>query len=137
MNMTSTAIIPLTRLTPAEWAHAGAKAANCARLQQAGFPVPDGIVVMAQATVRDLATIAAHPWFDELPEDTRFAVRSSGIGEDGEGESFAGIHETVLDVPRERLAAAIDTCLASSRAPQALDTAAPRACPPTRSKWHC
>lgn len=121
MNMTSPAIIPLGRLMAAEQAHAGAKAANCARLQQAGFPVPDGLVVMAHATARDLATIAAHPWFDGLPEDTRFAVRSSGIGEDGEGESFAGIHDTVLDVPREGLAAAIDTCLASSRAPRALE----------------
>ena len=121
MNVTSTAIIPLGRLTPAEQAHAGAKAANCARLKQAGFPVPDGLVVMAQATPRDLAAIARDPWFDGMPADARFAVRSSGIGEDGEGESFAGIHETVLDVPRDGLAAAIDTCLASSRAPQALE----------------
>lgn len=121
MNMTSTAIIPLGRLTPAEQAQAGAKAANCARLKQAGFPVPDGLVAMAQATARDLASIAGHPWFDEQSPDTRYAVRSSGIGEDGEGESFAGIHETVLDVPREGLAAAVATCLASSRAPQALE----------------
>src|SRR5580765_1200405 len=119
--MTRTAIIPLGRLTPVEQAHAGAKAANCARLKQAGFPVPDGLVVMAQATARDHAAIASDPWFDGMPADARFAVRSSGIGEDGEGDSFAGIHETLLDVPRDGLVAAIDTCLASARAPQALE----------------
>src|SRR5215510_11611926 len=121
MNMTTTAIVPLDRLTPAEQAHAGGKAANCARLRQAGFPVPDGLVVLALATAEDLASIAQHPWFDGMAEEARFAVRSSGIGEDGEGESFAGIHETVLDVARSGLAEAIDTCLASSRSRQALE----------------
>ena len=67
MNMTSTAIVPLGRLTPGERAHAGAKAANCARLKQAGFPVPDGLVVMAQAAPQDLAAIARDPWFDGMP----------------------------------------------------------------------
>jgi phosphoenolpyruvate synthase/pyruvate phosphate dikinase len=121
MNVTSTAIVPLDRLTPVEQAHAGAKAANCARLKQAGFPVPDGLIVMAHATAQDLASIARHPWFDAVGDDARFAVRSSGIGEDGEGESFAGVHETVLDVPRSGLAEAIETCFASSRSPQALE----------------
>ena len=121
MTSRNTTIIPLGRLTPAGQAQAGAKAANCARLKQAGFQVPDGIVVTAQATPRDLAAVPNHPWFDGLPADTLFAVRSSGIGEDGDDESFAGIHETVLDVRRSDLTAAINTCLASSRSPQALE----------------
>src|SRR5262245_13495272 len=121
MNMTTTAIVPLDRLTPAEQGHAGGKAANCAGLRQAGFPVPDGLVVMAQATAQYLRSIAQHPWFDTMEESARFAVRSSGIGEDGEGESFAGIHETVLDVSRSGLAEAMKTCLASSRSAQALE----------------
>ena len=33
---------------------------------------------------------------------TRFAVRSSGIGEDSAGHSFAGMHETLLNVERDR-----------------------------------
>ena len=37
-----------------------------------------------------------------------FAVRSSGIAEDGAERSFAGMYESVLDVPADELAAAAD-----------------------------
>ena len=55
------------------------------------------------------------------PAGASFAVRSSGIGEDGEGESFAGIHQTLLDVPRSGLAEAVLRCRASAFAPEALE----------------
>ena len=45
-----------------------------------------------------------------------FAVRSSGIAEDGAEHSFAGMYETVLDVRRDDLPAAVDRCLASATA---------------------
>ena len=56
------------------------------------------------------------PWFDTLPADTRFAVRSSGIGEDSAGHSFAGIHETQLNVERGRLVEAVVLRAADPRA---------------------
>jgi phosphohistidine swiveling domain-containing protein len=108
------AIVPLDRLVPEDQPRAGGKAFNCARLKQAGFPVPDGLVVCATAGAADIAGIAAHPWFDGLAPDVTFAVRSSGIDEDGEGESFAGIHHTALDVPRSQVAQAIARCRASA-----------------------
>jgi hypothetical protein len=59
----------------------------------------------------------AHRWFLGVPGDELFAVRSSGIDEDGAGESFAGIHETLLNVARADLANAIRHLPAIAQAP--------------------
>ena len=48
-------------------------------------------------------------------------MRSSGIGEDGAGQSFAGIHQTCLDVAPRRPPAAVAACRASGRTTQALE----------------
>jgi phosphohistidine swiveling domain-containing protein len=88
----------------------GGKASNCARLLRAGFPVPPGLVILASAADGELAHLQEHPWIVAQPATTRFAVRSSGIGEDGAGHSFAGIHETLLNVAPEDLAAAALAC---------------------------
>src|SRR5262245_8237102 len=97
----------------------GGKAYNCAQLKQAGFPVPDALVVTAAATDDDVAVVADHPWIQALPSDTLFAVRSSGLAEDSEGDSFAGIHETSLNVSRDQLADAIIACRRSGQSEQA------------------
>ena len=76
--------------------------------------MPDGLVVMA-AQATGISRRRRDPWFEPCRPAARFAVRSSGIGEDGEGGSFAGIHETVLDVPRSALRPRPRHCLASSR----------------------
>ena len=113
-------ITPLDRLTPDQADRSGAKAYNCALLRQAGFRVPDGLVVMANASSEDLAGLERHPWFDAQPEATLFAVRSSGIGEDGDGQSFAGIHYTSLNVPRAEVRQVVEACRASGHTSQAL-----------------
>jgi phosphohistidine swiveling domain-containing protein len=110
---------PLDRLLPADAARAGGKAFNCARLKQAGFPVPDGLVVFAGASDGAVTAVAEHEWFDSLPATCLFAVRSSGLGEDSPTHSFAGIHETMLNVPRGELSAAVAACRASARSPRA------------------
>jgi len=112
-------IARLDDLLPEEAPRAGGKASNCARLKQAGFPVPDGIVVLSTAVDENIAAIGRHRWFLGVPGDERFAVRSSGIDEDGAGESFAGIHETRLNVARADLANAIDICRRSAGSAQA------------------
>jgi len=109
----------LDRLRHSDATRAGGKAFNCARLKQAGFPVPDGLVVFADASDGAIAAVAAHEWFDSLPAGCLSAVRSSGLGEDGATHSFAGIHETMLDVPRGELATAVAACRASARSPRA------------------
>jgi rifampicin phosphotransferase len=110
----------LDEVTAADEARGGAKAFNCARLKQAGFPVPDGLVVLSDAPHEELAGVVNHAWFDGLPADTRFAVRSSGIGEDSGGHSFAGIHHTALGVRRDDLGEAIAACRMSASTRQAL-----------------
>src|SRR2546425_2377609 len=85
----------------------GGKASNCARLKQAGIPVPDGLVIPTDATDADVRQLASGPWLASLPADALFAVRSSGIGEDSEGHSFAGIHETQLNVRRDQIVEAV------------------------------
>jgi pyruvate,water dikinase len=114
-------IAPLDRITPDQAIRSGAKAYNCARLKQAGFRVPDGLVVMANASTDDLALLESHPWFDAQSEATLYAVRSSGIGEDGDDQSFAGIHHTALNVRRADVRQAVEACRASGHTSQALD----------------
>ncbi|HEV7651067.1 MAG TPA: PEP/pyruvate-binding domain-containing protein [Actinophytocola sp.] len=110
-------------------ARAGAKAAVLARMRRAGFPVPDGVVVLADAL---RAHLEATPTEDELlttPLDPRLrqalvsargelaaplAVRSSGIDEDGAQASHAGQYDTVLNVRGDdELVDAVRACWAS------------------------
>ena len=102
MIMMSGILKTLDELSAADLGSIGGKAYNCARLKQAGFPVPDGIVIPKDVADSELRALPGDPWFDTLPAGTRFAVRSSGIGEDSEGHSFAGVHETQLNVERLR-----------------------------------
>lgn len=50
----------------------------------------------------------------------RFAVRSSATGEDGSAASYAGLHETELDVPPAEIPAAVRRCWASLWSPAAV-----------------
>ncbi len=109
----------LDAITPGDLARVGGKAFNCARLKQAGFPVPDAIVVPSDAPDAAIQRLAGDPWLDTLPADTTFAVRSSGIGEDSAGHSFAGIHETHLNVERNQLLEAVLVCRRSAGSEQA------------------
>jgi len=111
-------ILPLDRIARDHFPRAGAKAFHCARLQQSGLPVPDGFVVTGDAS---------GPWTEELRSalqrfspETRFAVRSSGVDEDGSVHSFAGIYETVLNVPPSTVRSAVETCRKSAQSPRAM-----------------
>lgn len=118
--MTASAVRRLRGLRVADAAEVGGKAARLGDLIAAGARVPDGLVLtvaagemsaaergsLLRAGVADLGTGA-------------FAVRSSGVAEDGAERSFAGMYETVLDVPADELPAATDRVLASARAARA------------------
>ena len=120
MNLLVATFRTLDDVTPADQSSIGGKAFNCARLRQAGIPVPDGIVIPSDATDADIAQLARDSWFDTFPAGTLFAVRSSGLGEDSEGHSFAGIHETQLNVARDQIVEAVLVCRRSAQSDQAV-----------------
>jgi pyruvate,water dikinase len=101
----------------ADAADVGGKAASLGELLAAGVRVPEGVVLTAEAATRAPQErrwdIAAGAW-DLGPGP--FAVRSSGVAEDGAEHSYAGMYETVLGVPADRLAEATDRVIASGRA---------------------
>jgi pyruvate,water dikinase len=88
----------------------GGKAAALARLAAAGFDVPAFFVVTAPPDERALgvalAALGAGP----------FAVRSSGLQEDGAAHSHAGQFESILNVAPADVAAAIARVAASGDA---------------------
>ncbi len=84
---------------------AGGKGGTLARLYQAGYPVPNGFVIMPSAFVQN--ELSPHAWQQVVANlqdirrtngKTAFAVRSSALSEDSAFASFAGEFETVLDV---------------------------------------
>ncbi len=110
-------IRPLGRLTRHDAATVGAKAANLGELMTAGFPVPPGVVLSAEAFADFVAglpgpatpaTVLAATLSPALVDaivnalgslsEQPLAVRSSSLAEDLAGASFAGQYETVLDV---------------------------------------
>lgn len=99
----------------------GRKAAVLADLIAAGFPVPAGFAVGADArdggpgTLADLAAELGTA-LRELG-DGPVAVRSSGVAEDLAARSFAGQYESVLDVRGlNAVLEAVHTCWASADA---------------------
>ncbi|MES2261583.1 MAG: rhodanese-like domain-containing protein [Pseudomonadota bacterium] len=100
---------------------AGGKAVSLAHMARAGLPVPDGVVLDAAmwsgqgapavAQRRALAAVLRRLGGARC----RYAVRSSAPDEDGIAHSQAGRYVSLLDVPEEGVAQAIDTvCCAQS-----------------------
>ncbi|HEX8140591.1 MAG TPA: PEP/pyruvate-binding domain-containing protein [Pyrinomonadaceae bacterium] len=110
----------LEEITAEDAPRAGGKAYNCARLRQAGFPVPGGFVLLSDAPGGPALSRAVEEALRRWPKETLFAVRSSAADEDHAGHSFAGIHETKLNVPHASVMGAVEACKASVRSPQAL-----------------
>jgi rifampicin phosphotransferase len=117
--MVVTALKTLSEIDAGDRPLVGGKAYNCARLLQAGFPVPDGLAVPRDATEAELRALPNDAWFTRLPPESLFAVRSSGVGEDSAGHSFAGVHETQLNVHRRELLEAVLVCRRSAHSAQA------------------
>ncbi|HJS18858.1 MAG TPA: PEP/pyruvate-binding domain-containing protein [Anaerolineales bacterium] len=108
----------------------GGKAANLSRLARMYHRVPDGfslpVTVMDEAhplDMRDEITSAISDLMacHSLP-DFLAAVRSSAVDEDGETASFAGQHETYLNiVGADAIIQAVTRCWESARSERALE----------------
>ena len=106
-----------TELTVQEMPSAGGKGASLARLYQAGYPVPDGFVILPGAFKGD--ELESDAWQEVQAKLGRlgdahnqlvFAVRSSALSEDSAAASFAGEFETALGVSgTDEVRQAIDT----------------------------
>ena len=104
----------------------GGKAANLARLERLGLAVPPWYAVTTDAFERAReAGGLVDPALEQAIErahaarigdlETLVAVRSSAVGEDSSGESFAGLHDSFLFVKgREALLEAIRRVWASA-----------------------
>jgi phosphoenolpyruvate synthase/pyruvate phosphate dikinase len=99
-------VYPLHELPPTLFAAAGGKGGALARLRQAGYAVPDGVVILPAAfaggEIAPEAWHAVQAWVAAVPatqgRPPASAVRSSALSEDSASASFAGEFETVLDV---------------------------------------
>jgi phosphohistidine swiveling domain-containing protein len=92
-------------LTKDEEPLAGGKGRTLARLYRAGYPVPDGFIILPAAFAGD--DLAGEAWalvqlhLARLRKEDKggaLAVRSSALSEDSAVASYAGEFETVLDV---------------------------------------
>jgi rifampicin phosphotransferase len=92
----------------------GSKAANLAQLVAAGFPIPPGFVIPADAFADWPQVQAVLPAAASALGDGPLAVRSSAAAEDLAGASYAGLYESFLDVGRDQLADAVRRCWASA-----------------------
>ena len=115
--MTSIAIRRLSEVGMADVGEVGGKAAGLGELIAVGARVPDGVVLTAAAA--GMTANEREPLLRAAAEELGvgpFAVRSSGVAEDGAKASFAGMYETVLNVSAVELAAATDRSIASAGA---------------------
>lgn len=120
--MTASVIRRLRDVRMADVSEVGGKAANLGELFAAGVRVPDGVVLTATAAglAADDRRLLVGSGADDLGSGP-FAVRSSGISEDGAQHSYAGMFETVLNVALGDLPAAIDHVLDSARGARAAE----------------
>lgn len=114
-------VVPLSAAT--DESLFGGKAVSLGAAIRAGLPVPAGAaiawhVVVGVAEAERLHTVAVVD-SPHVP-DSRLAARSSAIGEDSGGASFAGQHATKLNVRRHTLLEAVRSVWESAYTPSAL-----------------
>jgi pyruvate,water dikinase len=113
--VTNTAIRRLDDIRIPDLAEVGGKAASLGELLAAGVHVPFGVVLTAAAS--EMTSDDRRVLLEDTARDLGagpFAVRSSGITEDGSQRSYAGLYDSVLDVSAEEIPEAAERVLASA-----------------------
>lgn len=117
-------LVQTAEILPLSKTEVGGKAYQLAQLVNAGYQVPDFLVlphdILQQLLVLeqvDLQKIAARI-VAKFPQGSVFAVRSSANLEDGQTQSFAGLFTSKIGVKGEDLIAAITEVFNSARAPE-------------------
>lgn len=97
-------------LTPESQTFAGGKGGMLVKLFQAGYPIPEGFVVLPSAFHN--GNLAPESWSQvqaqlnilrQNDSEMQFAVRSSALSEDSAQASFAGEFETILNVNDDQM----------------------------------
>ncbi|PIB25711.1 hypothetical protein BFP76_00860 [Amylibacter kogurei] len=96
----------------------GNKAYRLSLLKSHGFPVPDGVILRSEIiqSFQNYTAAQKSEFCDKIwkrVSQTPCAVRSSATKEDGNNQSFAGVFDSVLNVTRHDLPAALDQVIAS------------------------
>jgi len=101
-------ILFFDEISPELHTEAGGKGRSLARIFQAGYPVPEGFVILPSAFaaegLKPDAWEQVSAYLDQMRSshpDIVFAVRSSALSEDSTQASFAGEFDTVLNVSDE------------------------------------
>ncbi len=131
-------VLNFAQIEEADLPHVGGKARTLIQLAQAGFPVPEGVVLLPAAFAETGLTEAAWeqtlaalaPWREAQPE-LSLAVRSSSAVEDSPQAAYAGEFTTVLNVSTDAgIRAAIDAVYYSRLQATAYQQAHELAAPP-------
>lgn len=90
-------IVNLFNTPEVDHSHVGGKAYNLHKLHSAGLPVPKAVVVRPHAIdTYNIANILSE--LDWITDKGLFAIRSSGVGEDSQDKSWAGVFDSYLYV---------------------------------------
>ena len=113
-------IFDLKNLPSSKLGISGGKASSLAlMMQNLKLNIPSGYVITADAFRDGKITEEANAELNELLATLdrlkTYAVRSSAIGEDGAGNSFAGQYETLTDLMVPRIRDAVNTVAASAQ----------------------
>lgn len=96
-------IIDLSTVDDVRYDHVGGKGYNLHKLLKAGLPVPRAAVIRPQSIdVHELTiNLRSLEWLEDA---SLYAVRSSGVGEDSQEKSWAGIFDSYLFVESDDIA---------------------------------
>ena len=125
MHKETSHILWLEQIGLADQPVVGGKAAVLGVLRGSGLPVPDGFCITAPArheVEHWLWLEIEHACTRLVPNGSPVAVRSSAVGEDSPGASYAGQYATLLGVQgRAGIKTAVRRCWASGDTPRVRD----------------